>query len=47
MFKYLNIPTLIGEMEIYNETEFYNSLTVLIANNPQFKTWLIKIDDEI
>ena len=42
----LNIPTPIGALEIYDETEFINTLTVLIANNKDVNTWILKIDDE-
>ncbi|EAS06221.3 IQ calmodulin-binding motif protein (macronuclear) [Tetrahymena thermophila SB210] len=35
-----------GAFEIYDETEFINTLTVLIANNPEISTWVLKIDDE-
>ena len=42
----LGIPTPLSALEIYDEVEFINTLTVLVANNKDVQTWLFKIDDE-
>ena len=46
LFNTLEIPTSPGSYEIYDEKEFINSLSMLIANNLQIEIWLFKIDDE-
>lgn len=39
------VPIPPGAIEIYEEVELFNTLTVLIANNPEVRTWILKIDD--
>lgn len=46
IFQSASIPTPVGSFEIYDEVEFINTLTILIANNRTVATWLFKIDDE-
>jgi hypothetical protein len=46
LFTSLGIPTPPGALEIYDETELLNTLTVLVSNNREVKSWLFKIDDE-
>ncbi len=41
-----DIPIPPGAYELYDEREIINSLTILIYNNLQIKTWILKIDDE-
>jgi IQ domain-containing protein H len=46
LFANHDIPAPPGAYEIYDEKEFVNSLTVLIANNLAIDNWIFKIDDE-
>ena len=46
VFQKLKIATPLSALEIYDEVEFINTLTVLIANNRDVYVWLFKIDDE-
>jgi hypothetical protein len=41
-----DIPVAPGAVELYDIGEFINTLAVLIANNRQIRTWVVKIDDE-
>ncbi len=41
-----DIPVPIGAHDIYEEKDFYEQLTKLIANNLYINTWIFKIDDE-
>jgi hypothetical protein len=34
-----------GAIEIYEEVELINTLTVLIVNNTEVRTWILKIDN--
>ena len=34
-------------MEMYDYGEFLNTFCVLIIKNPEVKTWVLKIDDEL
>jgi hypothetical protein len=47
VFEEADIPTPTGAFEIYDEKEFFNTLSVLIANNINISTWVLKIDDEM
>jgi hypothetical protein len=40
------VPVPPAAMDIYDEREFYTTLTRLIAKNTYIETWLFKIDDE-
>jgi hypothetical protein len=46
IFEEADIPTPTGAFEIYDEKEFYNTLSVLISNNINTNIWVLKIDDE-
>jgi hypothetical protein len=45
-FTSCEIPTPPGAFEIYDEKEFFNTLSILIVNNLRVETWIFKIDDE-
>ena len=42
----LEIPVPLGVYELYDINEFYNSLSVLITNNLNIDSWILKIDNE-
>merc|ERR1719240_1820194 len=46
MIQLSNLPMGPWAVDIYDEHEFYTSLTCLITANPQIHTWLFKLDDE-
>lgn len=47
VFKEAGIETPIGASDIYDEIEFINTLTLLIATHGKnITTWVFKIDDE-
>ena len=46
IFQAADVPTPPGAMEIYDEKELINTLSILIVNNLRVDTWLFKIDDE-
>lgn len=41
-----DLPVPPGAVELYDLAEFVNTMSVLIANNRQIHTWMVKIDDE-
>jgi hypothetical protein len=41
------VPTPISAYDIYDKSEFFASLSRLIAHNLFVNTWLFKIDDEV
>ena len=41
-----DVPVPIGAHDIYNENDFFEQLTKLIANNLYINTWIFTIDDE-
>lgn len=41
------MPTPISQVDIYDEQEFYLSLSKLIAHNLYVPMWMFKIDDEV
>ena len=41
-----DVPVPIGAHDIYEEKDFYEQLTKLIANNLYINIWIFKIDDE-
>ena len=46
LFAGADLPVPPGAIELYDLAEFVNTLAVLVANNRQIQTWVVKIDDE-
>jgi len=46
IFQKADVPVPIGAYDIYNEDDFCQQLTKLIANNLYINTWIFKIDNE-
>ena len=47
IFQQAEVPTPISAYDIYDKSEFFASLSRLIAHNLFVNTWLFKIDDEV
>jgi IQ domain-containing protein H len=46
IFQAADVPTPISAYDIYEKSEFHNSLARLVAHNLFVNTWIFKIDDE-
>ena len=47
LFEEIDLPIPLGTYELFEINEIIDYLTILIYNNPDIKTWLLKIDNQI